>query len=389
MSTATLPGVRAVFFYLPDFMGFEPPKMYRKDDSDKDSPLVIEGMPVFRSGTFRDSWGEQHTWGERDIDDMVSNYARLRDDHLVPYVPVRDGHGGLFSGRGEVVGWHTDLSAEMRKAPHDKTEYNYLLANYEVTEPEAAGKVKRGTWRNRSAEIGRYTTNADQEIWPAYMGVAYVDLPAVEGLEGFSSSDPRVYVFMSERGIPVGSPTPPVTPPVPAPTPASLAPNPAPVQPAPPALPVPVAQPFAFNINGQVITDPAAVQARLSAYETAQREATEANRREFVASLASPGKNKITAPQIASIEAFALTLNETQYAAWVATWDVAPSSTLLQSHGNQPDTPTHGIPVDAATDALDVAKATVAMHRRASMPADKLKKTPSYAQLVKAGLEQA
>lgn len=383
MSTATLPGVRSVYFYLPDYMGFEQPKMYRKVESDKESPLVIEGMPVFRSGTFRDSWGEQHTWGERDIDDMVSNFARLRDDHLVPHVPVRDGHGGLFSGRGEVVGWHTKLSAEMREAPHDKVKYNYLLADYEVTEPDAAGKVNRGTWRNRSAEIGRYTTNADAEVWPAYMGVAYVDLPAVEGLEGFSRSDPKLYVFMSERGISVGSPTPPATPPVPATPPASLAPGPVAPQPAPVAAPAP----FAFTVNGQTVTDPAQVQARINAYETAQRETRDANRKEFVTLLAQ--QNKITAPQLPSTEAFALTLDETQYAAWVKTWDVAPSSTLLQQHGLQPTTPTHGVPVDAAADALSVAKDTVAMHRRAGMAADKLKKTPSYAQLVKAGLEQA
>jgi hypothetical protein len=376
MPTAQLSGVRSVFFYLPDYMGFPAPTPHSKSEG---GPLVLDDVPVFRSGTFRDSWGEQHTWEPSDISSMVANFDQLRADNIVPHVPVRDSHKSLFSRGGEVVGWHTTLKAEERTSPVDGNKYNYLLASVEVTEPDAAGKVQRGTWRNRSAEVGRYTTNTDREIWPAYLGYAYVDLPAVEGLEGFEKSDKRqLYVFMSERGmigmtVPTGGPTPPAPP-----TPGSGQQQASPPTPAPPQQ---------FTIGGQATTDVAAVQAYIKTLETAQSEATAANRKAYVQRLAE--LKKITAPQIEGYEAYVVTLTADQYAAWVKLWDVAPVSSLLASHGTQTSPPTPDGGTTLAEQELKDAEDVVAMHKRAGTPREQLVKTNSYQKLKKAGREPA
>lgn len=395
MSAPTLAGPRSVFFYLPDYMGFDKPK----NSANEGSPALYEKVPVFRSGTFRDSWGEQHTWTPDDMHAMVSNFESMRQT-TVPNVPVRDQHRSLFGGGGEVVGWHTGLSAEERQSPHDQGTYTYLLADYEITEPDAAAKIERGTWRNRSAEVGRYTTNAEAEIWPAYMGFAYVDLPAVEGLNHSKPEDRKMFVFMAERGTLVTQPTPQPTPdpqapaptPQPTPTPAPTGPpDPQPTPAEPPVVPqsAPAApvQPHgapvqAFTINGQQVSDPIAVQRAITAYETAQRETRDANRKGFVQSLAA--QNKITAPQITDTEAFALSLDDTQYGNWVKTWGLAPASSLLQPHGAEPTGATHAPATQEPSD-LDTALEIVKQHQRANQTVDFIKKTSSYKKLEAAG----
>jgi len=51
-----------------------------------------------------------------------------------------------------------------------------------VTEPGAVKKFERGTFRSRSIEIGPYESNNGKITAPAVLGLAMVDIPAVEGL---------------------------------------------------------------------------------------------------------------------------------------------------------------------------------------------------------------
>jgi hypothetical protein len=396
MTTAAPPRDRQVFFYLPDFMGFEAPKWHAKDKDDAESPLVVPDMPVFRSGTFRDSWGEQHTWTEGDIEKLVTNYTQLTSSGIMPHIPVRDGHRSLLGTSGTVVGWHTELKVEERESPIDKTKYKYLLATYEITEPDAAGKIKRGTWRNRSAEIGVYRTNAETTFDPAYMGVAYVDLPAVEGLEGFSLEDQKkFYCFMAERGTLVtGTPSTPPAQPGPS-GPAPVPPGgPAPTEPTttpPGPAPAPPTQAHSFTIGGQTITDFGQVQAHItrletenSAYAAAQKEATTQNRKDFVAKLVTD--KKAHGGQQTVLEEYALRLSPEDYSAWEKTWEVAPTQSVTAQHGaSHPNDPTPPGGETGTLKDVELAEQVVKMHERAGMAKDKLYALPSYQTLVTAG----
>ena len=152
--------------------------------------LTLRGVPVFRSGTFRDSMGFQHTWDELHIKQMVDNYSSLSQRGIVPDVPVRRGHGALFGDPIDgVIGYHVGLRSEQRASKVDGKVYEYLLADYDILDPSAITKIKSGLWRNLSSEIGTYVTNDEAEYFPVYMGVAYVDFPAVEGLREHSRNN--------------------------------------------------------------------------------------------------------------------------------------------------------------------------------------------------------
>jgi len=137
-----------------------------------------------------------------------------------------------------------------------------------------------------------------------------------------------------------------------------------------------------FLVNGVSVTDASAVQAHIDSLETAQREAAEQNRKDFVKSLAE--SNKIGASQMSGIEAFALGLTGDQYEAWKATYDAAPVLPLLGQHAagtsNHSGTPS---PVEAqAADRVEVLKGVVAQHKMSGMDPAKIKALASYVELV-------
>jgi hypothetical protein len=370
---------------MSDGFGIEP-KVYKGNGTNK----VYSGVAVFRSGTFRDSAGTQNTWEPLHMRQMMDNYNHLRSRNILQSVPARDGHPGWLinniPGKGAVVGWHQNLKVETLKSPVDGAEYDYLLADYEITEPYALEKINNGTWRNRSAEIGDYTTNNETEFWPVYMGFAFVDFPAVEGLN-FSSSQGRFYAFIggTSREIEVTQPNSntgaapqlplPVLPAVPAPQTQSQAPSAAP------------AAPFVFSMGGQNVTDPNAVQAYIRQMETFVSETRAVGRREFVASLVSG--QKITTAQQPGLEQFALSLSDEQYTAWKAQWDLAPTSSLLGNHAG--GTATGGTSATSVADQeLTTAEEVVKMHERGGfMSTEQIKKTSSYQKLVAAGKRPA
>lgn len=366
-----------------------PTTMYRKDSG----ALALERVAVFRSGTFRDSSGMQNTWEGLHMRQMIDNWNHLRDGKIFDDVPVRDGHPGWLihglPGNGSVVGWHTNLATEKATAPHDDEEYHYIFADYEITDPNAATNIENGTWRNRSAEIGTYVTNDEAEFWPVYMGFAYVDIPAVEGLKFQSPVGTKLFVInftaTKETGVTV-----PITPALAAaPIPVAALPT----QPATPAAPVlPFAAPAAttqtYVINGSQVADPIAVQNHILSLEQFQRDTVEANRRNFVTGLAGGAQPKIAATQIDGLTEFAQKLTPEMYAAWTATFATAPVSSTLTQHGQTVSNPGNAAQdgqVDRVADEISVWEATVLQHRRAGTPTEAIKNTNSYKKLVAAG----
>lgn len=351
------------------------PVQYAKDNGN----LVIENLPVFRSGTFRDSMGTQHTWEPLHMDQMVTHFDILKSREILTAVPVRDGHPSFLvrgmPGAGAVVGWHTGVSAETRTSKVDGQDYHYLFANFEFTEPEAAEKFKRGTFRNWSSEIGEYTTNSEATFWPVYMGFAFVDLPAVEGLHLDShNADHSKFTVCFEKGLKM-----PETPPVPTP-------------PAPPAVPVPMPA-VQFNFGGQILNDPNAIQQEINAlfsknadlqtkvdgFVQADAERVEAARKAFTKKLVED--NKILAPQLEATEQFALSLTPEQFAAWSSQWETAPTNPLLGKHG-APDTPTPtpaGTGEEQKTTRIDVLEDMILQHMSSGVP--NIKELGSYKEL--------
>lgn len=370
-----------------------PKKYFKKGDAAGSQVLVLEDVAVFRSGTFRDSMGYQMTWEDIHIDQMVAYFDMLRARNIFADVPIRSGHPGWLvsgtDGTGKVVGYHTSLRAEKRTSTHDGQEYYYLIAAYEIIDPAAQEAINTGLWRNRSAEVGTYVTNNDAEFWPVYQGVAYVDIPAVEGLNGFSKQNN--ISFMMEEGSMSDTTTPqaPVAPQAPAlPAPVTTASHSAPA--APETTAAPVAQHAAptqvqmFSINGQQTSDFAAVQSHITALELFQRETIEQSRADFVKGLVTG--NKVLATQEEGLVAFCKTLDDTQFAAWKASMETTPVQPILGTYGAPQGTEAQvtGAPVDAAADALAVDKAVVQQHKRANMAADKIKATASYKRVIAA-----
>lgn len=163
--------------------------------------LILEGVAVFRSGTFRDSMGFQHQWEPEHMTQMVDNYTILSSRGVITSVPIRSDHVGfLDSSLKSVVGYHIGIRTEERINSVSGEMCTYLLADMEIIDPDAIQKIESGLWRNLSSEIGTYLTNAEAEYWPVYMGVAFVDFPAVEGLaNSFSKRAPN------DSGIHAGS----------------------------------------------------------------------------------------------------------------------------------------------------------------------------------------
>jgi len=368
-----------MLFMSDDFAHDLKPNIQKFQKEDGTKGFNVLGVPVFRSGTFRNSMGEQATWEGIHIDQMVSHFDMLRKRSILPNVPVRDGHPGFLNAgssleSGKVVGFHSALRSEEHASLHDGKEYTFLVADFEILDLAAQDSIERGLWRNRSAEVGFWVTNDEAEFWPVYRGMAYVDLPAVEGLNSFSS--PHSYLFEKEPQV-----ADPVAPPTPTPPPPPGQPV-APVAVAP-ALPAPPQAPQSFKVGGVDTIDFGAVQKHIDTLEGFQKDTTEQRRKDFVLALSDPGK-KILATQVDSLTEFALGLSPEQYEQWSKTWESSPTNPLLAQHGSQGDgAPPDAGGTDAKTDRISILKGNVQQHQRAGMKAEAIEKTGSFKELVK------
>lgn len=367
----------------------------------------VRGLRIFKTGTFPDSFGISHTWEDVHLDQMVMHFKLLKDNGIFPNVPWRSDHS--FSVE-KVIGY---LTAVFRD-PEDPT---FLASAMEFTESDAYDKYQRGTYRSRSLEVGLYETNSGATYFPVVMGVAFVDIPAVEGLHSAPSNahtfsqvitdtkempvstqnpDPAVVPAPAVAPVPTNSmilpntstfaastptpPTPPAEPnnPQPAPTPPAPQPQPQPSAEAAPQL----------SLFGRPTTDFAAVQRHITTLETFRQETIEMGRRDFVTNLAH--SNKIAATQIDSMAALVLTMNDEQFAAFRATYEAAGAAPLFAPHGQQSGTsstpqgaagpPNEGQP-NAEPNEMDILEETVANHKRAGMSEETIEKTSSYKKL--------
>lgn len=337
-----------------------------------DGTGTVEHLAIFRAGTFKDSIGEQHTWEPEHLAQMIFHYDLLRSRDILPLVPVRVDHSISVQN---VIGWITKLSIEN----------NFLYADFTVTEPDAVGKIQRGTYRNRSAEIGIYETNDEAMFWPVIFGFAFVDMGAVEGLHHAMRGTSKFSLLTEGDTV--------------APENKDLdwlaaacyaqgladaeAQQAEAVQTAVTAAVAehqknfPPSQPAKFRVNGQESSDLTAVQAHITVLEGFRDETTKASREEFVKDLSAKGK--IAATQIDSMTAHALTLSDEQYEGWKSSYEAAPVNPLFGNHGNG-NTNLDGDPSPEKSE-VETLEEMVAMHRRAGMKDEALHKTPSWKRL--------
>lgn len=131
-------------------------------------------------------------------------------------------------------------------------------------------------------------------------------------------------------------------------------------------------------INGVSHAVPAAVAAHMTVLEATHRESVEAGKRTFVQNLVS--SNKATAPQQPSLEAYALGLDDAQYAAWKNTWDLAPVQPVVGYRHSDPQNGNTGSAgaVSASTDQHSILQETVDRLKASGLNDTQLAKTPSY-----------
>lgn len=389
MTTLSLPRERS-FYTLSDGFGIKP-NFYRKGSK---RTLVVEHEAVFRSGTFRDSSGYQNEWLDIHMRQMLENFGYLRNNKIFENVPVRLGHPGFLinglPGTGQVVGWHTSLVTEKLKAPHDGEEYDYVFVDYEILDGKAAEDYENGLLRSRSAEIIPYFTNSEAEFWPTYAGFAFVDIPAVEGLNFSRDTSttqggdaPARVIVMFDKEIPSMT------------TPVSGVPAPADRPVLGGAPQAQAAQAHVFSVNGQPVQDYAAVQRHITVLETQATETRTVARQAFVSNLAAHGV--ILATAVDDFNAAVARMDDTTYDLFCKGYANVGTLSIVGQHaapaavGAQGTQFSNGAGAVANPQAeeIEIAKQVVAGLRRNGMHGAALKGSASYLKLVAAGLEQA
>lgn len=383
--TATLLAKQQVaFFTSQDFSAVKKGHWYAKADGTQ--AYRLERVAIFRSGTFRDSEGWEHTYDPFHMAQMVNNFSYLRQGGEFPDPPIRCDHPGIFDGGylKNVVGYVDSLQAVEATSPVDGKSYTYLLADYDILDVEAAKKIDSGLWRHRSAEVGFFETNDGGEFYPVLLGFAYVDIPAVQGLNGSFSKFAKNLTGVGEKFSAVGvdikeepnvANENPQTPSVPA-APA------APTAPTPPAA-APAPAPFVFSIAGRQSTDFAAVQAHIAAVETEneelknfQSETVKAGRESFISSLAAD--NKILASQVPGLQTLAATMSDEQFGMFRESYSALPVIPTISTPAISPAAQGTPVPPSREEQELEAARRNYQRHVASGIPKDQLERTNSY-----------
>jgi len=358
-----------------------------------DGTLSVKGVAVFRTGTFRDSMGDQHTYESMHMAQIVSNFNLLRSQSILPDVPVRCDHPAFLGNvMRDVIGYTDSLSTVEMVNPASGVTETYVVADFTILDPSAADAVESGLWRNRSAEISRYISNSETEYWPVLTGFAYVDIPAVEGLnfskiaKRYEGTDTVVVNELTEdtvadengTGSESGSEN-----------------HGAPARPATPAAP------FTFSlgegrsttdfgqvqtfINGLISTN-AALTTEVTDLKATQAEQTKANRENFVTSLGTD--NKILASQVDGMKELVSDMSDEQFGKFQALYSSAP---VLPTLGTHEVTPQAGGEQnqgqDAADEKVEAAKRQYARLKVGGMKPDQLAATSQAKVLKAAGID--
>ena len=354
------------------------------DEHTPDASNVVRGIKVFRTGTHTDSLGRKATWTPAQLQQAVDHFNLLKSNGILPNVPVREDHTTTVK---DLVGWYVAL----------RVEGEFLVADIEFTEPTALAKYNRGTYRNKSIEIGTYETGDGHKYSPVVLGLAFVDIPAVEGLfrhpsapQGASGDQSPAAPANHQGATTMGTENDPATPPAATPpAPAAATPPaaaPAAAAPAPAPAPEPVAahqRPAvqSFRVNGADVSDFAAVQAHITALETYRTETIESGRVGFVAGLAKD--NKITNPQVESFTKLVKTMSDEQFTEFKAGFAAQPASGFLGQHATGPANG-DGTPGDPATDRaaeIEILEEIIANHRLRGASQAEIEATASFQKL--------
>ncbi|MGE0342561.1 MAG: hypothetical protein AB7O86_05795 [Porticoccaceae bacterium] len=330
---------------------------------------VVHDVEVFKADTFKDSMGIQRTWTSDHLAQMVFHFDMLRSRGILPNVPHRADH---WSGVDNIGGYIIGL-----RVSDDGTK---LLADLEFTDPTRLEKLRNGTYRSRSLEVSMYETNNEEVYYPVVIGLAFVDLPAVEGLH--SSGSTPVHCFSS--GITI---TPPKETSVskfkiangvetedPTAVQAYITALEAQAHAAPKVI--------AFKIAGAETTDPVAVQAHIEQLETAAADGIKAERVAFVKALAEGNAPKIGAPMVEPLTTVALALDAAAFAQFRAGYEAAPALGILAKHGVT-DGDKGQVDENGADSALAVATETVAFMRRSGLSDEAISKTAAGIELAR------
>jgi hypothetical protein len=304
--------------------------LLRASKVNDDGTARYEGVPVFRSGTFRDNLGYQHTYEPEHIDQMVTNHRNLVERGIFPSPPVRADHSMSIK---DTIGYATAVRSSVSGS------YNYLLADFDITEPDQAGKIDRGTYRFRSAEIGYYETNEEALYWPVFMGFAFVDIPAVEGLDSYAgdlqTTHFSMYVPDSDK---TKEPTvdPKDNPPHQFSLPAAdgstfQTSDYAAVQRALDAAATPPAPAVvSFRVNGSDTADAAAVQRHIDVLENFRTESEKIGKNGFIDALVKDGK--ILATQVDDFKKYVAPMDAEAFAGFRKLHESAPANPLFANH---------------------------------------------------------
>ena len=390
----TLMPSKSIFFAQADMLSMKPTFERKKNEFGKES-LFVSNVAIFRSGTFKDSFGEQHTFDAFGIETFIRNFNYLKDSNVFSKPVVRAGHPHPFNnGRLEsVIGYINDLSTENRQAPHDGHMYDYLIAELEIIDETAKQNIESGLWLNRSAELGNYEDNAGQNVAPVILGVAYVDIPAVEGLNFTKNTDPNSSIdgfLISEEYTKMANNT--------LPNAATLS-----------GIQMPTA-PFTFSIGGNDTADTARVQgyiteleskfasseAKVAQFEADKKKLEDENkvlkefqstvrakvREDFIDGLAKSQKILESAKE--STKAFAATLTDEQFESWKTTMGNAPAAPVLGDYGNQDGGNHDSERQENKQDNFEVEKGIVSNLKSAGVSVDKIKASAAYQRIIAA-----
>lgn len=322
---------------------------------------TVKGVKVFKTGTFRDSMGRQATWGDEHLQQMAFHFNLLRANGMLPNVPVREDH---WSGAAGLIGYVDSL----------KVDGGFLSADLNITEASGADKIESGTYRGRSLEVGMFEANDESMYWPVVHGLAFVDIPAVEGLFGKDDKKNVSYFIISEAPMSGNENSTFSQAHVDFAIACAYAQG---LKDAPSDK-----APAMFKINGADSADVAAIQTHITGLETFRKESAESGRKNYVAALAKDGK--IAATQVDALGALALTMTDAQFESFKATYDVAPKAALFQQHvdnGNEGTRDANGNLIDPTVDERAILEETVANHKRAGMAQEALEKTNSFKRL--------
>ena len=130
---------------------------------------LIKNVHIFKSGIYR---GKE--WTKEQVNKMIGNFKKLKETAGFD-PPVRIGHRSKDSGENakNVIGYIENMKAD---------ENGNAYADMDITDERGYKKIKDGTLRKRSAELGPYETNDGKVHDGSLWGVGFVDIPQVERL---------------------------------------------------------------------------------------------------------------------------------------------------------------------------------------------------------------